>query len=358
MKKRLTALRGVLEANACDAFISFAPPDNQYLTGFNGTTSGVIVTGDKALFCCDSRYTEQAGDQVADCYEIRHIKGAFSKSVAEALSELKATVTAFEPGYMTVAELQHLESVYTGNLKPVSGAVVELRACKSEDEIDRIAAALQLSEQVLAETLESLEPGITEREIAARFEHGFKSHGASKPSFDTIALFGARSSLPHGQPGDKTLAAGDIALFDFGCVLDGYCSDLTRTCAFGTILGAWFEEIYNLTLEAQLAAIKAVKSGLSCRDVDAVARDLIKDGGYGDHFGHGLGHGLGIEIHESPRLNHESDTILQPGMVVTIEPGIYLPGKGGVRIEDVIVVTESGCRVLSSAPKELKVVQA
>ena len=183
-----------------------------------------------------------------------------------------------------------------------------------------------------------------------------KKRGATGPSFDTIVLFGANSSLPHGVPGDALLKQGDIVLIDMGARLNGYCSDLTRTYVFGSIPGEWFEEIYALNLHAQRSALKAVRPGVTGREVEAVAREIMREGGLGDRFGHGLGHGVGIEVHEEPRLNTRSDSVLKAGMVVTVEPGIYLPGQGGVRIEDLVLVTESGCEVLTKLPKDLQVI--
>ena len=226
---------------------------------------------------------------------------------------------------------------------------------KDASEIELLRCATDLAEGVLHDLLPELTEGILERELAAQFVYEFKRRGASGPSFDPMALFGSHSSLPHGMPGDRALKSGDIVLLDFGCVLNGYCSDLTRTFAFGRIPPGWFEEIYAVTLEAQLTALEAVKPGVPCSDVDAVARDIIRDAGYGDYFGHGLGHGVGLEVHESPRLNMQSQAVLEPGMAVTVEPGIYLPGKGGVRIEDLVIVTGDGCDILTRTPKDLKV---
>lgn len=355
MQSRIQALRTRLAESGCEAFISFAPATNQWLSGFRGSTSAIIVTQSDAVFLNDFRYTEQAATQVKGFF-LHEVPGNIQVRAGERLASLGAASAAFEPGYMTVAELDYVKSAYSGELRPVPDIVSPLRMVKSREEIDTIRAAGQLAEGVLADIIEDLKPGITERELAAEFEYQFKARGASGASFDTIALFGARGSLPHGQPGDKPLEHGDIVLLDFGCKLEGYCSDLTRTFAFGTIPGAWFEDIYHLTLTAQCRALEAVGPGKPCREVDAVARDLIAQGGHGKHFGHGLGHGVGIEIHEPPRLNPESTAVLAPGMVVTVEPGIYLPGQGGVRIEDLVVVTEHGCENLSRAPKELRIV--
>jgi Xaa-Pro aminopeptidase len=351
---RITVLRHRLADSGRQAFISLAPPVNQYLCGFRGTTSAIVLTANEAQFLCDFRYIEQAGEQVSGM-AIEEMKGSLPMRVGERLTALGVHSAAFDPAYMTVAELQALQSGFSGELRPVADVVSPLRSVKDPGEIEKVRAAQQFAEGVLSDLLEELTPGLAERELAARFEYEFKRRGASGASFDTIVLFGARSSLPHGQPSGAVLAVGDTVLLDFGCRLDGYCSDLTRTYAFGRMPGSWFEEVYGLTLAAQRKALEAVRPGLRGREIDAVARTVIESGGHGRRFGHGLGHGVGIEIHEPPRLNSESETVLEPGMIVTIEPGIYLPGLGGVRIEDLVVVTETGCENLTSAPKELRV---
>ncbi|MBI4555942.1 MAG: aminopeptidase P family protein [Candidatus Hydrogenedentes bacterium] len=354
MNSRIEAVRKRLMETECDAFFSVAPPTNQYLTGFTGSTSAVVITANEALFLCDFRYTEQAASQVHGC-RIEEIKGNLLKRLAERLKDLKVESAGFEPAYLTVDEFQTIQSEFSGSLKPQPELIAGLRSVKSPEEVEAVRAASGLAETVLVDLLPSIKSGISERELAARFEYEFKRRGASGASFDTIALFGARSSLPHGQPADTLLRPGDVVLLDFGCRKGGYCSDLTRTYVFGNIPGLWLEEIYAITLKAQEAALQSVKAGIPCRQLDAVARDIIGEAGYGKQFGHGLGHGVGIEIHEAPRLNPEAEAVLEAGMVITIEPGIYLPGKGGVRIEDLVVVTGNGCEVLTKSPKELKV---
>jgi Xaa-Pro aminopeptidase len=356
MQVSVERVRERIEEFGGDGFFSLAPPVNQYLSGFTGSTSAILISQEEAVFLCDSRYTEQAGSQV-EGYAVEQVSGSFMKGVGERMSALGIQHALFEPSYLTVSERSAISEVFEGETKAAAGIVNELRQRKTDEEIRLISEASALAEGVLADAPGQLRPGVTERELAAWFEYEFKKRGASGPSFDTIALFGSRSSLPHGQPGDRALESGDIILLDFGCRLRGYCSDLTRTYAFDTIPGAWFEEVYHLVLHAQQQAIAAVRPGMTCSDLDAVAREIIKNGGHGDHFGHGLGHGLGIEIHEDPRVNAHSDTVLEPGMVVTIEPGVYLPGQGGVRIEDVVAVTEDGYSVLSSTPRELKVLK-
>jgi Xaa-Pro aminopeptidase len=352
MKDRLESLRARMAE--CEAFISLAPPTNQYLTGFRGSTSAVVVTRDQAEFLCDFRYVEQAADQV-EAFEIEEVTGNLATRVGEHLTALGVGRAAFEGSAMTVAQHADIGGAFTGELEADDQLVSAMRMVKSAEEVEQVRAAALLADGVLADLLEGVDGGMTERELAARFEYEFKRRGASGASFDTIALFGARSSLPHGEPGDKELEPGDVVLLDFGCRRDGYCSDLTRTYVFGTIPGAWFEEVYELVLTAQRIALEALRPGLSCRELDAVARQLITEAGHGEHFGHGLGHGVGIEIHEAPRLNTQSDTVLEPGMIVTVEPGVYLPGRGGVRIEDLVAVTAAGAEVLSTAPKELRI---
>lgn len=357
MKDRLDRLRANMAEAKCDAFVSLSPPANQYLTGFTGSTSAVLVTEDEAWFLCDFRYTEQAGQQV-ETYTIEECSNGLASELGKRLKALGMTSVVFDPAVMSVAERDQIESAFESTCNPVPDVVASLRRIKDAGEVERIRAAVRLAEDVLADGIEVLAEGMAERDAAAWFEYEFKKRGASGASFDTIALFGAHSSLVHGAPGDKPLEPGDMVLLDLGCRLDGYCSDLTRTYVYATIPAAWFEEIYDLTLTAQQLALEAARPGMGCRELDAVARDLIDEGGYGDRFGHGLGHGVGIEVHEAPRLHKTSNAILEEGMVVTVEPGIYLPERGGVRIEDLVVITKDGCEVLTSAPKELRVIGA
>ena len=358
MSDRIDRVRSALESLDCDAFFSVSPPTNQYLSGlltsFEEISSAIVITSDQAHFLCDSRYTEQAHEEVTD-YEIAEIKGDIIARSGELLGKLGASRVVFDPSGLTVDEKSRLDSAFQGESIGAKALASDLRIVKSDEELETLRAASNLAEGVLSDLLPTLEEGLPERELAAQFEFEFKKRGASGASFGTIALFGPRSSLPHGIPDDTRLKRGDVVLLDFGCRRAGYCSDLTRTFVFGTIPGAWFEEIYKLCYEAQHKALEALQPGKTGREVDAVARSIISDGGYGEYFGHGLGHGVGVEIHEAPRLNTESDTVLEAGMVVTVEPGIYLPGKGGVRIEDLVVVTEDGCEILTKTPKQLKV---
>lgn len=356
MKDRIKQLQAYLKSQECEAFFSLNPSNNAYLTGFHGTTSALIVTQEDAVFLCDFRYTEQAKQQVEAC-NIQEISGSMEKRVGGFLNKFQVAEAGFDPGTLLVSQLQVVQEIYNGKLRHLSDAVTRLRMIKSPEEIELMRQASALAESVMAELQQSCRVGITERELAARLTYAFLQQGALGNSFDPIVLFGARSSLPHGMPGNNKLDEGDIVLIDMGCVLQGYCSDITRTAVFGQLPGAWFEQIYETTLEAQQAALAAIKPGTPAREVDAVARNIIRDAGYGQYFGHGLGHGVGLEVHEAPRLNAQSDVVLEAGMAVTVEPGIYLPGQGGVRIEDLVVVTQTGCERLTPSSKVLKVLK-
>ncbi|HQE84409.1 MAG TPA: Xaa-Pro peptidase family protein [Candidatus Hydrogenedentes bacterium] len=356
MKQRISKLRDRLAAAGGDAFFSLSPPANQYLSGFRGSTSAIAITHTESVFLCDFRYTEQARIQV-EGWAVEEVSGSLPTRLAERLAGLGARTAVYDPQGLTVAQLSEIQQAYDGTLKPDADIVAALRQIKEPGEIEAIREASALAEGVLADLMCELRAGTTEREFAARFEYEFKRRGASGAAFDTIVLFGPRTSLPHGAPDDTPLKAGDAVLLDFGCRLNGYCSDLTRTYAFGTIPQPWFEGAYELVLTAQRIALEAARPGISARELDATARDLIEEAGQGKHFGHGLGHGVGIEVHEAPRMNRESETILEPGMVITIVPGVYLPGQGGIRIEDLVAVTQGGCNVLSETPKELRVIQ-
>ncbi len=354
MHARLHLLRLALAENGFDSFVSLSPAANQYLTGFEGSSSGVVVTSESALFLCDFRYIEQASEAV-QAYEVREVPGMIEARLGECLRELDVSRPAFDPSVTTVLQASGVRQAFGGELYESRGLLSTLRQHKTEEEIRRIRAASELAEDAMLALRGELQEGISEREWAARLEYEFKRRGASDVSFSPIVLFGERSSLPHGKPSGRCLAKGDIVLIDCGCILDGYCSDLTRTYAYGRIPGPWFEDIYETVLTAQAVGLAELGAGISCAQADAAARQIIADAGYSQFFGHGLGHGVGIEVHEAPRLNKESVAVLEPGMVVTVEPGIYLPGQGGVRIEDLVVVTERGCDLLTRASKRLEV---
>ena len=237
-------------------------------------------------------------------------------------------------------------------LQRTTDLIEGLRVIKEQEEIEKIRKAVEITDAAFAHILDFIKPGVTEREIALELEFYQKRMGGEKNAFDFIVASGQRSALPHGVASEKVIEKGDFVTLDFGVFYQGYCSDLTRTVVVGEP-DEKQREVYELVLKAQLAVIENVKAGMSCKEVDEIARGIIGDAGYRENFGHGLGHGIGLEIHEGPRVSFTSETILQTGMVMTNEPGIYIPGWGGVRIEDDLLITEEGCEVLNKAPKEL-----
>lgn len=330
-------------------------PENRfYLTGFTGSAGYVLITGRHARLLTDFRYTEQASLQAPGFEIIRHGAPWF-RAFGEQVSELGLERLGFEAEHVSVADLESLREAAPGlDLVGLRGTVEELRLVKDETEIALIERAVTCSDEAFRKVLASgvLRPGVREFEVAAEIEHHMRLGGASRAAFDTIVASGPRSSLPHGRASGRVLSAGDLVTMDFGAVVDGYCSDITRT----VVIGAADPEqrrVYDLVLRAQLAGLRAVAPGAGGREVDEAARAVIRDGGHGEHFGHGLGHGVGIAVHEGPRLSPVSESVLRAGMVTSVEPGVYLTGWGGVRIEDLVVVTASGCRVLTRSPKEL-----
>jgi Xaa-Pro aminopeptidase len=352
----MTHLRDRILHCQCDVFISCDPMDNAWLTGFFGSTSWLVVSATGAWLLCDFRYIEQAQVQARACAPVL-CNGNLDLRLAEKLNDLSVKRAAFEPETLSFGRYEILRNAFSGSLASESGVCRELRMIKTAEEESAMTTAAALTEEAMEWMLGQLHPGMTERCAAALLDFECRKRGAQKASFDTIVLFGERSALPHGMPGDRTLHDGDIVLVDCGCIVDGYCSDLTRTFVFGSIPGKWFSEIYECVRQAQANAVAGVHAGASARAVDAAARSMIDAAGYGEYFGHGTGHGVGLEVHEAPRLNQHASAVLETGMAITVEPGIYLPGRGGVRIEDLLVVTETGSRILTNSSKELRILQ-
>lgn len=351
---RLTRFRARMAEMSFPAALVLDPLNVSYLSGFTGSNGAVLSTQDRAIFVTDGRYTAQArrecpGFEIA----IAPSSGAFLDAVAEQAKGLGAESIALEAEYVTIAGLESLQEKLEGTaLKPVSELASPLRRVKDNTEIAAIREACAIADRSFEYLLTLLKPGVSERDIAAELEYFMKKQGSEREAFDTIVVSGANSALPHGRPSDKLLAAGDFITFDFGARVRRYPSDLTRT----VVLGAATEkqrEIYQAVLDAQLAGIAAIHAGADGKAVDSAARDVIAARGYGDQFSHGLGHGLGLHIHDHIALSQRSEVKLEAGMVVTVEPGIYLEGWGGVRIEDDVLVTETGCEILTHAPKHL-----
>ncbi|KRQ86846.1 putative peptidase [Caloramator mitchellensis] len=350
--KRLENFRARFDELGIDAALVYGDYNRNYLSGFTGHESFSVILKDKAYFLTDGRYIEQANAEVVG-YEVIEYKPPIHNAIKELLLENNVKVLGIEEDRMTYSDyFTYKELLEDIQIVKLSQTIEKLRMIKEEEEIELIAKAASIADMAFEHIIKFLKVGAVEKDIALELEYFMKKHGAEGLSFNSIVVSGARSSLPHGTPSDKKIEYGDFVTLDFGCIYKGYCSDMTRTVVVGKASDK-HKEIYNAVLDANEAALKAIKAGLSCFDADRIARDIIKERGYGDKFGHGLGHGVGMEVHEMPRLNFRSNEILQAGMVVTDEPGIYVPNFGGVRIEELVVVTEDGYRVLSKSPKHL-----
>lgn len=323
----------------------------RYLTGFTGTNGACVCGPGVRLFFTDFRYTERAEAEV-EGWEIHTIANDWLGGIAE---HLQGRV-GFEDDHMSVRLLEKLKEKLPDGVETVAsgGLVEELRRVKDEGELALIQEAAKLADEALRWSTEQGLAGKTEREVARAFEARIRELGGD-PSFPAIVAAGPNGALPHAEPGEREIGKGELVVFDMGAAIDGYCSDGTRTFATGDP-GEEAIEVYEVVRRAQQASLEAIRAGVTGEDVDKVAREVIEAAGHGERFGHGLGHGVGLELHEAPRLSLRSDDVLAPGEVVTVEPGIYLPGKLGVRVEDLVVVTEEGLRNLSSLPKDLQVI--
>jgi Xaa-Pro aminopeptidase len=354
---------GLAELGA-DALLVDSLTDVRYLTGFTGSNGLVLLFGDavrqqlgRHRFLTDFRYEVQSAEQVGEAFEREIVKGELLDAVGGLLSEARGRL-GFDERRVSVKSHRRLTELLEGwELVACDGAVEELRAVKDAGELTRIRSACELADEALKATLEDGLVGRSEQQVAIELELQMRRLGAEAASFPAIVAAGPRGALPHATPTGEPIPADVLVTIDWGARLDGYCSDCTRTFATGEGLSQLARDTYALVLESQRLGLQAAVAGRSGREVDAVARDVIERGGQGEHFGHGLGHGVGMEVHEGPRLSRiASEKPLQAGNVVTIEPGVYLPGELGVRIEDLIVVGEDSQEVLTSLPKELTVI--
>ena len=326
-----------------------------WLTGFSGDDSAVVVTRNKTVIISDSRYETQLQDECPDIEAvIRNRTETIFTAAAQVIHQTKLKGLAFEGSTLTVADYRRLqEGLASVDLVSVEGIVEGLRAIKDAQEVEETRRAVWLAERGFAALKATLRPDQTERDVAFELEHTMRKLGAKGASFPVIVAVGPRAALPHARPTDVLIGESDFVLVDWGAeAQSGYRSDLTRVLITGK-LSPKLEKVYGVVLRAQQAGIEAVKPGATCGQVDLAARQIIEQAGFGKQFGHGLGHGVGLDIHEQPRVRNGVDTILRPGMVITIEPGIYLPGWGGVRIEDDVLVTKQDHEVLTSVPKQL-----
>lgn len=324
----------------------------QWISGFTGSTAVVLLTQDRAVFATDSRYTEQAASEcpALEQFQLRGTAG----EITGLIEQTGASRLGYEAGHMTCTGLASLRknAPEAIELAATERVVEALRLIKDPDEVERIEAACGVVDRAFAHIQPYIRPGVSERDVMLELEWHMRREGGAEVGFDTIVASGPRSALPHGRASTRVMQAGDLVTLDFGARLDQYCSDITRT----VVIGPPDDEqvrIYDTVVTAMNLAIQAIRPGLTGPEVDTVARDHIAAAGHGERFGHGLGHSLGMEVHDGPGLSQRSEVTLAPGMVMTVEPGIYIPGWGGVRVEQDVVVTPEGCRVLTHSPIEL-----
>lgn len=348
--ERLKKVQSALSAERVDSLLVFAAANLRYLTGFTGSNGLLVIHERAAVFFTDGRYTTQAGQEVTNARVVVPKKGMLEAALK--LAGQGGGRVGFEAsiGYQTFARLA--KQLGARRLRPLSGLVEKLRAVKEDREIAAIRASVDLNSRVFEEILPLVKEGVAEKDLAAEVEYRMRRNGAEKASFDTIVASGARTALPHAQPTERRLRGNEFVLFDLGAILNGYSSDMTRTVFLGRA-GKQARRLYQTVLEAQRQARETLRAGVTGAAVDRAARRHISKQGWGRFFSHSTGHGVGLEIHEMPRLAAGDRSPLPAGAVVTIEPGVYLPGFGGVRIEDMVVVRDSGAELLTSTPREL-----
>ncbi len=352
MEQRIKAIQNELQHG--EGVLINNAPNRLYLTGFSSSAGVLLITKNSCDFLIDFRYYEKAQSVIKHCNV--HLANRLPAQLKDFKAAHNLRTIYIETSYATVADLQYFKSILpdcTISAEDIfDQKILDLRSIKSKDEIDSIKKAQAITDDTFAYILDQIHIGKTEREIMLDMEFYLRKQGSSGVAFDFIVVSGKNSSLPHGVPTNKAIESGDFITMDFGAVINGYRSDMTRTVAIGNITQEQ-KRVYNTVLEAQELALHAIKPNAVCKEIDRVARDFINQKGYEGCFGHGLGHSVGIEIHESPSFNTSDQTMLRPGMVITVEPGIYLPGQFGVRIEDMVAITESGMENLTASPKNL-----
>jgi Xaa-Pro aminopeptidase len=353
--QRLAALRLAMSAHRLQVLLVTEMAHVRYLTGFSGSNGICILTPQKQFFITDRRYQSQAPQEVVGCTIIIAKQNLFPLIAEKSLIPQQARV-GFESDHVTVADMKSLKKLLPDRIfVPATKILETVSAVKDDGEISLIRYAAHITDKVFKKIIKMIRPGVRECDIAAEISYWHRKYGAECDAFDPIVASGARGALPHAKASDKMIRHREMVVLDFGCRYNGYCSDLTRTVAIGKP-PAQMKKIYSIVLDAQMKAIDSARAGVAARTVDAIARKYIRKAGYGKNFIHSLGHGLGVHVHEPLRLSAISTAILEIGNVMTIEPGIYLPEIGGVRIEDDIVIQEHGCKVLTKSSKELIIV--
>ena len=336
-----------------DALLLVSPVNRLYATGFHSSDGAVVITRDKAFFITDSRYIEAAEKAGRDARVLlSHTEKRIIQWLQEIIASCGIKALGAEEESLSYSEYLNLEKKLNMKLKPSQSIMKKLRAGKSRQELENIKAAQAIAERAFQDVLGMIRPGVTEREIAAELTYRMLKYGGEGNAFDPIVVAGKKSSMPHGVPGDEVIQKGDFVTMDFGCIKNGYCSDMTRTVAVGSVTGE-MRRVYEVVLAAQEAGISAARAGVTGEEIDAAARKVIEEAGYGRYFGHSFGHSLGLEVHETPSAAPKVRDEMPEGAVISAEPGIYIPGGFGVRIEDILYLTAQGAENITKAPKEL-----
>ncbi|HHU22828.1 MAG TPA: aminopeptidase P family protein [Clostridiales bacterium] len=346
-------IRNEMSNAEIDALLLISPVNRLYATGFHSSNGAVVITKDWAFFITDSRYIEAAEKTVRDAEVfLSHTEKRIIHWIREIVTNCGIKALGAEEDSLSYSEYLNLEKKLDMKLIPSQSILKRLRASKSRQELENIKAAQAIAERAFEDVLGIIKPGLTEREVAAELTYRMLKYGGEGNSFDPIVVAGRKSSMPHGVPGDEVIQKGDFVTMDFGCVKNGYCTDMTRTVAVGSACDD-MRRVYEVVLAAQEAGISAARAGVSGEEIDSAARKVIEEAGYGKYFGHGFGHSLGLEVHESPNAAPGAKREMPEGAVISAEPGIYIPGKFGVRIEDVLYLTERGAENITKTAKEL-----
>ncbi|PSL43184.1 Xaa-Pro aminopeptidase [Salsuginibacillus halophilus] len=348
---RLEKIRQKMNEHALDALVIESSANRRYVSGFTGTSGAALITREEAVLVTDFRYTSQAEAQ-CEGFTVEKQAGGLAEAVGEAVKQRGIQTLGFEKEAVTYAQFEAYQTYIQAELKPVAGIVESVRMIKTDEELAVLKDAAAIADRAFEHIQSFIRPGVEEIEISNELEFFMRRQGAVSSSFDIIVASGYRSALPHGVASTKQIEKGELVTLDFGAYYNGYCSDITRTFAVGEP-SEELRRIYDTVHAAQVKALEHLKPGMTGVEADAVARDYIQAEGYGPYFGHGLGHGLGMEVHEGPRLSPKGSQTLEEGMVVTVEPGIYVEGTGGTRIEDDVVITKDGCSRLTTSPKDL-----
>lgn len=357
MNQRIQKLIDKFQALGVDAVLVSGVYNRRYLSGFTGSNAYLYISADKQKLLTDFRYITQATAQCPDFDVVEYRGSGLCETLSRFLKEDGVKVCGFEGRQMVFAEYQMIsKGLPDVEWKTIGNAIEEIRMIKSPEELVLLRKASKIGDDAFTHMLNFIKPGMTEKEIALELEFTMRKLGADGLSFESIIASGTNGALPHARPTDKKIQTGELLTMDFGCIYQGYCSDMTRTIAIGEVNDK-LKEIYEIVYRAHMEALAALKPGRVCSEMDSIARDIIAEAGYGEYFGHSLGHSVGLEVHELPTLSQKDQSVLREGMMATIEPGIYIEGVGGVRIEDLAVVTADGAESLVTSEKKLIVIK-